>query len=162
MAESTRPALPDNIVELFNGTRAGFIDLLGLHFVRVTYDEITAELPVGPHLFQPYGLVHGGVYSAVIETLASVGAALSVMPEGRHAVGLENTTSFLRAVRGGMLHARATPLTRGKRTHVWDVVITDDDGEKVATGRVRLLCVAGGATIAGETVGVKVGPLASP
>ncbi|MEK7705648.1 MAG: PaaI family thioesterase [Myxococcota bacterium] len=160
MVESTRPALPDNIVELVNATRGGLTELLGLRFVSVTYDEITAEVPVTPHLFQPYGLVHGGVYTAVIETLASVGAALYVMAEGRHAVGLENTTSFLRAVRTGTLHARAVPLTRGKRTHVWEVLVTDDTGQSVATGRVRILCVAGHTTVAGETVSLKTGPLA--
>ncbi|MEQ9324060.1 MAG: PaaI family thioesterase, partial [Polyangiaceae bacterium] len=73
----------------------------------------------------------------------------------RSAVGLENATTFLKAVRDGTLTGRATPLTRGRRTQVWEVRVTDDDDRLVAQGRVRMLCLEGGAEVAGETVAVK-------
>lgn len=155
MSKTPPPALPENVVEVLNATRGGFNTLIGLQFTQVSYDEVCAEIPVSPDLHQPYGLVHGGIYSTMIETLASVGAAMTAMPRGQTTVGLENSTSFLKAVRDGTLHGRATPLTRGRRTQVWEVSIRDDDDRLVATGRVRMICLEGGAAVAGETVGLK-------
>jgi len=145
---------PDNIVEVANKTLGGFNQALGLEFVSLTPDEIVAELEVADHHKQPYGLVHGGVYSAVIETLCSAGAALNVMSGGRTVVGLENNTSFLRAVRSGRLRGVATPLVMGRRSHVWEARITDGKDKLVATGRVRLIVLEPGAAAGGKKVGM--------
>lgn len=128
---------------------------MGIRFVRATGDEVTAELEVGASHLQPYGIVHGGVHSGLIETIASVGAALAAMPRGHSVVGLENHTSFLRAVREGVLRATARPLTRGRRTQVWEATVTDGEGHAVATGRVRFLALEASAALAGEKVMVK-------
>lgn len=144
-------------VTMLNAARGGFEVALGLTFTRATADEVACEVPVGPHLHQPYGLVHGGVYASIIETLASVGAAIYAMPNGQTTVGLENTTSFLRAVRSGKLIAVARPQHRGRQTQVWEVEVRGEDGKLAATGRVRMLCLAPGAKIAGETVALKSG-----
>ena len=157
MSNPERPALPDDIVEQLNRTRGGFNETVGLRFVSATYDEVVGEIDVGPRHQQPYGLAHGGVYATLIETLASVGAAVNEAPRGQHTVGIENTTSFLRAVRTGILRGTAVPLTRGRRSHVWEVTLRDDAGRLVATGRVRMLCVPHGNAIAGETVTVVSG-----
>lgn len=149
------PPLPADIVDDLNRRRGGFNQTIGLRFESVSYEEVVAVVPVSPALHQPYGLVHGGVYAAMIETLASVGAALNALAIGRSAVGLENATTFLKAVREGTLTGRATPLSRGRRTQVWEVRITDDDDRLVAHGRVRMLCLEGGAQVAGETVAMK-------
>lgn len=140
---------------VLNQHRGGFDEALGLRFVRATPDEVVAEVEVGPQHLQPYGVVHGGVYAAIVETLASSGAALGAMQEGRHAVGLENSTTFLRAVRSGRLSARALPLTRGRRSHVWEVEIRDQEDRLVSKGRVRMLCLEGDAQLAGEAVTLK-------
>lgn len=152
MTAPTRPPLPADIVEHFNAVRGGFNTALGLRFVSIDHDELRAEIAITPAHHQPYGLVHGGVYAAMIETLASCGAAINIMAQGLHTVGLDNSTSFLRAVREGVLHGRAVPLARGRRTHVWEVEIRDDDGRLVASGRVRLLVVEADASLAGERV----------
>jgi uncharacterized protein (TIGR00369 family) len=141
-----------DVVALLNAHRGGFERMLGLTFTRVTPDEVVCEVPVGPNLTQPYGLVHGGVYASIIETLASTGAALDAMTRGQSAVGLENTTSFVHAVRAGTLIGTAVPVHRGRRTQVWQVEVRDGDGKLAATGRVRMLCLEAGAAIAGETV----------
>jgi uncharacterized protein (TIGR00369 family) len=154
MSETTPPELPENTVDVLNSTRGGYNTLIGLRFTSASYEKVCAEVAVTPELHQPYGLVHGGVYSSMIETLASVGAAINAMPAGRSTVGLENTTSFLKAVRSGTLYGEAVPLTRGKRTHVWDVTIRDDEKRLVATGRVRMICLEQGAAVAGKTVGL--------
>lgn len=144
-----------DVVTMLNAARGGFEVAIGLVFTRASLDEVSCEVPVGPHLVQPYGLVHGGVYSSIVETLASVGAALFAMPKGQTTVGLENTTSFLRAVRSGTLIGVARPLHRGRATQVWEVEVRGDDGKLAATGRVRMLCLEPGAQVAGETVAVK-------
>jgi len=148
------PPLPDNIVAMLNASLGGFNQTLGLRFVSASYDEVVAEVDVRDELLQPYGLVHGGVYASMIETLASTGAAINAMPQNRDTVGLENSTSFLRAVREGTLRGRVVPLTRGRRTQVWEGTIQDSSGRMVASGKVRMLCVEHGSTIAGKAVEV--------
>lgn len=133
----------------------GWIGANGLKITRATRQEVTAELVVEDKHRQAYGIVHGGIHCAIIETLASVGAAVNAMPEGRSVVGLENHTSFLRAVREGKLTAVAKPLTRGRRSQVWEGNVHDERGRLVATGRVRLLVLEPEAELAGSTVEVK-------
>ena len=79
------------------------------------------------------------------------------MPEGKHTVGLENSTTFLKATREGHITGTATPLTRGRRSHVWEVAVTNDDGRLVAKGRVRMIVLENDASVAGETVALKTG-----
>ncbi len=140
---------------MLNQHRGGWNEAMGLRFLRASADEVVAELDVARIHQQPYGIVHGGVHAGVIETLASAGAALSAGARGQTVVGLENSTTFIRAVREGTLRATATPLTRGRRSQVWETRIVDAAGRLVATGRVRLLCLEPGAALAGETAGVK-------
>jgi 1,4-dihydroxy-2-naphthoyl-CoA hydrolase len=119
----------------------GFIALMGTRFVHADGDRIELEVPVTPELHQPYGIVHGGVYSAVVETAASMGAGLWYAGRGE-VVGLQNTTHFLRAVRDGTLHAVGTPIHRGRMQQLWLVEITDDAGRLIARGEVRLANLA--------------------
>ena len=128
---------------------------MGVTITSATQDEVRAELTIGPEHLQSYGIVHGGVHCGVIESLASIGAALFAFPRGQSVVGLENTTSFIRAVRAGAkLHAVSTPVTRGRRTQVWEAQVLDDEEKLVATGRVRLLCIERDQMLAGEQVTV--------
>jgi len=149
--------LPDNVVDMINARQGGYNRTMGLRFLRATPDEIEAELEVGEQHRQPYGLVHGGVLAGMIESLCSTGAALNVLAEGKNTVGLENTTSFLRAVRNGRLRCTARPLVRGRRSHVWEAVVCDDAGRLVASGRVRMLVLEPGATADGATLELKGG-----
>lgn len=144
-----------DVLQMLNAARGGFELALGMTFTRASADEVALEVAVRPELLQPYGLVHGGVYSSIIESAASVGAALFAMRNGQTTVGLENTTSFVRAVRSGKLIAIAKPLHRGRQTQVWEVEVRSEEGKLAATGRVRMLCLEPGAAVAGETVGVK-------
>ena len=132
--------------------KAGFDAAMGFRFVRVSRDEVVVEYEVGATHKQPYGIVHGGVHCGVIETVCSTGAAMDAMPRGQSVVGLENHTSFVRAVRGGTVTVTATPVTRGRRVQLWEAVCRDAAGKVVATGRVRLLCLDPGSELAGETV----------
>ena len=139
----------------FNARLTGWVAAMGVRFVRATADEVIGEVEIGPQHHQGYGIVHGGVYSGLIETVASVGAALWALQAKQSVVGLENHTSFLRAVREGKLKVTGLPRMRGRRTQVWEGTITDDKGRTVAEGTVRLLSLEAGASLAGETVKVK-------
>jgi len=95
------------------------------------------------------------VYAGVIESVASVGAALWARRYEQTVVGLENQTSFLVATREGKLTATALPLMRGRRTQVWQAKITNERGQTVSEGKVRLLSMDQGAAVAGEVVKLK-------
>lgn len=127
----------------------GWMGAMGLKIVSATLDEVVGELEIGPAHLQVYGIVHGGVHAGIIETLASVGAALNALADGRSVVGLENHTSFLRAVRKGTLRAVAKPLSRGRRSQVWEGSVYDDEQRLAASGRVRLLALEPEAQLAG-------------
>jgi uncharacterized protein (TIGR00369 family) len=100
-------------------------------------DRVVMSWTIGPQHLQPYGIVHGGVYCSVVETTASIGAAVWFGERGK-VVGVANHTNFLRAVRSGRVTATATPIHRGRSQQLWQVLINDEDGRDVARGEVRL------------------------
>jgi 1,4-dihydroxy-2-naphthoyl-CoA hydrolase len=119
----------------------GWLKEMGVVILTATPEEVSCEWEVSEKHYQGYGIVHGGVHCGVIESLASIGAAAVAHPRGQRVVGLENNTSFIRAVRSGKLHALAKPVTRGRSSQVWEVWIRDEKEQLVAQGRVRLLCL---------------------
>ena len=116
----------------------GFDALYGLEVLEVHDDLVLARVAVRDDLRQPFGLVHGGVLASIAETLASLGTAVVVMPEGNAAMGLCNSTSFLRPIVDGTIHGRATRRHRGRTTWIWDVEITDDGGRLCALTRMTI------------------------
>ena len=139
---------------MLNANLGGWNTRMGLQFTRVTTEECVGELVVGEQHLQPYGIVHGGVHCGIIEAACSTGAAVVAMGRGQSVVGLENTTSFIAAARGGVLRVTATPVTRGRRTQVWQATVTDEAGKTLATGRVRLLCLEAGSDLVGKPAGL--------
>jgi len=119
---------------------AGFNSELGLTFLEVTPDGGRAQLTIKDHLLQPWGIVHGGVYCSMIESLASVSAQLWLTADGvgGTVVGVNNNTDFLRAISSGTVTAVSTPIHRGRRQQLWLVTITDENDKQVARGQVRL------------------------
>lgn len=115
----------------------GLNTVLGFELDEASPDRVVMSWTVGPQHLQPYGIVHGGVYCAVIESSASIGAALWFGERGK-VVGALNHTNFLRAVREGRLTATATPIHRGRSQQLWLVLVSDEEGRDVARGEVRL------------------------
>jgi uncharacterized protein (TIGR00369 family) len=115
-----------------------FDALLGLRRFDIGEDSARGELAVRRELLQPWGLVHGGVYASIAESLASWATALAVLPGGYVALGQSNSTHFLRPIRAGTIHALARRRHRGRTTWVWDVDITDDAGRLCASSRVTI------------------------
>jgi uncharacterized protein (TIGR00369 family) len=130
----------------------GFDGLMAFEIERASRDEVIVEYTVADQHRQPYGIVHGGVHCGAIESVCSIGAALDAMPRGQSVVGVENHTSFIRAVRGGRIRVIATPITRGRRSQLWEATARNEAGLIVATGRVRLLCLDPGSDLAGQKV----------
>ena len=115
-----------------------FDALYGLEIQAISEEEATAIVPVRDAVKQPMGLVHGGLYASIAESLASMATAMAVAPDGKAAMGLSNATSFLRPITEGTVHATARRLHRGRTTWVWDVEITDDAGRRCALTRMTI------------------------
>ena len=115
-----------------------FDALYGLEVLERDEARVRAQVAVRDDLKQAMGLVHGGVFASIAESITSLATALAVLPEGRMAQGLSNQTSFLRPITEGTIHAEARRRHRGRSTWVWEVEITDDDGRLCALVRMTI------------------------
>ena len=116
----------------------GFDALYGLELTEVEEGRLAARVTVRDELKQPAGLVHGGVYASIAESIASLGTQLGVASRGLVATGLSNQTSFLRPITEGTIHAVAIAKHRGRTTWVWEVEITDDQGRLCVLTRMTV------------------------
>jgi len=110
----------------------------GLELVESGPDRVLGVAPVVPELLQPTGVVHGGVYAAIAEGTASLGCNHAIRDRGLFALGMSNTTSFMRPIAAGSIHAEARPVHIGAGTAVWDVELRDDQERLCAVSRVTL------------------------
>jgi uncharacterized protein (TIGR00369 family) len=115
-----------------------FDALYGLEVLEQDDAHVRARVAVRDDLKQAMGLVHGGVFASIAESITSLATALAVLPEGRSAQGLSNQTSFLRPITEGTIHAEARRRHRGRSTWVWEVELTDDDGRLCALVRMTI------------------------
>ncbi len=127
-------SLPDPSLE----SSSQFVKGAALVISEIGPDEVTGHIDAGPQHHTPWGMVHGGVYAAAVETACSIGASVAADPAGQFAVGLSNHTDFLRAHGEGRLDVRAVPVHQGRTGQLWHCDITREDGKLVAQGRVRL------------------------
>jgi 1,4-dihydroxy-2-naphthoyl-CoA hydrolase len=124
--------------EQINGAMRGFDRLYGLELLELSDSEARAQVVVRDELKQPVGLVHGGVYASIAESVASLATAVAVASDGAMAMGLSNATSFLRPITEGTVHAHAKRVHRGRTTWVWDVSFQDDAGHTCALTRMTI------------------------
>ena len=115
-----------------------FAALYGLEVVRACEDEASGRVAVRERVRQPAGLVHGGVYASLAESLATLATGEAVRSRGRIAVGHSSQTSFLRPITAGAVHATGRPRHRGRATWVWEFDVTDDDGRLCALVRMTV------------------------
>lgn len=119
-------------------------DALGLEVDEVSLQRVLGHLDCDERHHQPFGIVHGGVWCAVVESLASIGATMQVASSGNLVVGVANSTDFLRSHRVGRVEAEARPVHVGRTQQLWQVVLARaEDGKVVARGQVRLQNVEG-------------------
>jgi 1,4-dihydroxy-2-naphthoyl-CoA hydrolase len=115
-----------------------FVAAAGLVLDEIGGSRVTGHIDLGAQHHTPWGIVHGGVYTTAIESAASIGASSAVMDQGMVAVGLTNTTHFLRSVTSGRVEVEAVALNQGRTQQLWQVDIKDGSGKLLAHGEVRL------------------------
>jgi 1,4-dihydroxy-2-naphthoyl-CoA hydrolase len=118
--------------------RDGLGELIGLQYQDVTPEEVRARLEVTDDVRQPVGLVHGGVFASMAESMCSAATWLGVKDGGMAAMGQSNSATFIRPITAGYVNATARPRHRGRTTWVWDVEITDDDDRLCALVRMTI------------------------
>src|SRR5262245_19815405 len=117
---------------------SGFAEEIGVEWLNLDPGDARARIAVSPRHLQPFGIVHGGVFTSLAESLTSTATYGVVQEEGMVAMGQANDTTFLRPIMDGHINATATPRHRGRTTWVWDVEITDDEGRPCALSRVTI------------------------
>ena len=118
---------------------------LGIQFLSLGKDEVTASMPVNENTVQPMRILHGGASVALAETLMSIGAWLNLDDESKSAVGVEINANHIRPVReGGTVIGSARPIHRGRQTQVWETRITTGQGKLVCISRCTLAIVNSG------------------
>jgi 1,4-dihydroxy-2-naphthoyl-CoA hydrolase len=123
-----------------------FMQLLEIEFDERSATRVTGSIAADERHHQPWGLIHGGLYTTAIESFATTGAFESIKDQGMQAVGVSNLTDFVRPHRGGRLQVVATPIHQGRTQQLWQVEIRrPGDGKLVARGQVRLQNVPAGA-----------------
>ena len=116
-----------------------FLRIAGLQVEEVSGDRVRGWIDLHERHHTPWGVVHGGVYAAAVESAASLGASAAVEERGQFAVGLNNNTDFLRPMSEGRAEVVAEPIMQGKSQQLWQVIITRaEDGKEVARGQLRL------------------------
>jgi 1,4-dihydroxy-2-naphthoyl-CoA hydrolase len=117
---------------------SGFAEFIGTERIDLDPDEARARIEVKPHHKQPHGAVHGGVYAAIAESLCSAATDEAVRSEGMVALGMTNSTTFLRPITSGHVNAVGRTRQRGRTTWIWDVELSDDDGRVCALVRMTI------------------------
>jgi 1,4-dihydroxy-2-naphthoyl-CoA hydrolase len=118
--------------------RDGLGDLIGLEYLDMGPEEVRARLEVTDEVRQPVGLVHGGVFASMAESMCSAATWFAVKDGGMAAMGQSNSATFIRPITEGHVHATARPRHRGRTTWVWDVEITDDEEHLCALVRMTV------------------------
>jgi 1,4-dihydroxy-2-naphthoyl-CoA hydrolase len=113
-------------------------DVLGFELLESTPERCRARFAAEKRVQQPLGLVHGGAYASLAESMVSATTHMAVSGDGDYAVGQSNSTSFFRPATEGFVHAEGTPIHRGRTSWVWDVRFTDDGGRLCAVSRVTM------------------------
>jgi uncharacterized protein (TIGR00369 family) len=116
-----------------------FVAATGFEPAEISGTRVTGSAELGPDQHTPWGVVHGGVYCAIIESAASIGASAAVADRGQFAVGVNNSTDFLRPLTTGTVEVVAEPIQQGRTLQLWLVTLSrPEDGKTVARGHVRL------------------------
>jgi 1,4-dihydroxy-2-naphthoyl-CoA hydrolase len=122
------------------------MQLMEIEFEERGPARVTGSIAADERHHQPWGLIHGGLYTTAIESFATTGAFEAVKDQGMQAVGVTNITDFVRPHRSGRLAVEATAIHQGRTQQLWQVEIRrPDDGKLVARGQVRLQNVQAGA-----------------
>ena len=128
----------DNSAPRIPNKSSRFSESIGLEFDEITATEVRGHAQLDENHHTPWGVVHGGVYTSIIESAGSVGASYAVAERGQFAVGVHNATDFLRPSTGARVQVIATALFQGRTQQLWEVIITDEStGKQLSRGQLR-------------------------
>jgi len=116
--------------------------LLGIEFIDVGEDWVSARMPVDHRTHQPFGRLHGGASVALAETVASMGGAMTLDPAKQVTVGMEINANHIRPAMSGYVTAVAKAESLGRSTQIWTIRITDDAGKLICLSRITLAVIA--------------------
>jgi 1,4-dihydroxy-2-naphthoyl-CoA hydrolase len=126
-------------IEDFNTiSKNTMVEHLGIDLTEITDDSLIGTMPVDNRTVQPMRILHGGASAALAETLGSIASHLVIDPETQSAVGLEINANHIKSVTSGNVTGIARPVHLGRKTHVWDIRITNDDDELVCVSRLTM------------------------
>lgn len=114
------------------------VSYLGIEFTEIGSDYIEATMPVDHRTKQPIGLLHGGAYVVLAETLGSVASSLTIDTEKYACVGLEINANHLKSVREGSVRGIAKPIHLGKSTQVWEIKIFNAGDKLCCISRITM------------------------
>lgn len=124
-----------------NALAKGMVNHMGITFTSVDDEGLTASMPVEDRSHQPFGILHGGATATLAETVGSFASYALVHKKGKQTVGMEVTAQHLRSVRSGHIHAKAVPVHIGRKIHVWDIRVKDDDERLIALCKLTVMVV---------------------
>ena len=125
---------------LNQGAQNTLVSHLGIEITDIGPEHVSGKMPVDHRTHQPYGLLHGGASVVLAETLGSIGADCST-PDTQYCVGLDINANHIRGIREGWVFGTATPLHKGKSTHVWEIKITDENNRLVCISRITMAVI---------------------
>ena len=128
-------------ISTLNKMSKNMVSLLDIKFSEITDDSLTATMPVDSRTQQPYGILHGGAAVVLAETVGSVASNLVIGKGDFLPVGLEINANHLRPVKEGTVSAKCTPIHLGKKSHGWDIRITNEEGKMVCVSRLTVAII---------------------
>ncbi len=117
------------------------IEQLEIEYVELSSDRVVLTMPVGPKTRQPAGILHGGASVALAETAASVATLINIDQTTQQPVGMEINANHIRSKADGVVTATATPFHKGRRTMVWEIKITDENGKLICISRCTMAVI---------------------
>lgn len=126
------------IDQLNNSSKNTLMETLNIEYTEVGENYICGKMPVNSSTHQPMGILHGGASAALIETLGSIGSHLLIDSESQFSSGLDLNINHLKSIRSGFVYGKAIVIHKGKTTHVWQVNLTNEQDELIATGRLTV------------------------
>jgi len=128
----------ESLTQMSKGTMT---ELLGIEFIEIGDDFVKASMPVDSRTHQPFGILHGGASVAMAETLGSIGALGMIDSDTHYCVGLDINSNHIKSVRSGMVYGISRPIHIGKNTHVWEIRITDEEGNLINISRLTMAII---------------------
>ena len=117
------------------------VEALGIEITDFGSDFVCGKMPVDHRTVQPYGLLHGGASAVLAETLGSIAGGMQINLDTQSVVGVEINCNHLRSARDGWVYGKATPVKIGRKIHVWNIEIKNEDDKLVAVSRLTLAVI---------------------